>query len=258
MDPGALLVVAEDEASTSRAAELARELGAAFGPGGSAHRGLRLVVGQGGLSLREPGGPSVTPEVAALAGSARPGRDPLWRAVLAGAEPVVDATAGLGADGFHLAARGATVTMIERSKVLAALLADALERGRSGTMGEVAAAAAHRIELVAGDAREVLPALGAERRGVVYLDPMFSAPAGRALPPKGMALLRRVLGAGDAEGADDGAELLRAARAAASRRVVVKRHLRAEPLGGVAPSGSLRGRTVRLDIYPPLESRGDR
>ena len=50
--------------------------------------------------------------------AARPGRH------------VVDCTAGLGVDAFLMAANGCTVTLLERSPVLALLLADALRRGQ--------------------------------------------------------------------------------------------------------------------------------
>lgn len=247
-----LWVEAEDTASLPRAETLAARLGATgLGPARGAPDGaLVLAVGAGGLTLRLGDGPRVTAAADALARAPRQAPDPLWRAVLAGREAVVDATAGLGADGFHLAARGARVTMVERSPLLAALLEDALGRAAGGELGPAAEEAAGRVELVVGDARAVLRsgAVPPERLGVVYLDPMFPETGGRALPPKGMALLREVLGTDE----DGAAELLAAAREAAGRRVVVKRHLRAEPLAGAAPSGSLRGRTVRFDVYAPL------
>jgi 16S rRNA (guanine1516-N2)-methyltransferase len=43
---------------------------------------------------------------------------------------VVDATAGLGRDAFFLASLGARVTLIERSPVMHALLADGIEKAR--------------------------------------------------------------------------------------------------------------------------------
>ncbi len=252
MEGRALWVEVEDDALLPRAEALASSLGAGgvAAPGAAPPGALVLAVGAGGLSLRLGDGPAVSAAAEALGRPARQVPDPLWRAVLAGGEPVVDATAGLGGDAFRLASRGAQVTLIERSPLLAALLSDALERARAGALGPAAAEASGRLELVVGDARDVLRsgALAPGRLGVVYLDPMFAAETGRALPPKGMALLRELLG-DDEPGAPD---LLVAARAVATRRVVVKRHLRAAPLGGMRPSGSLRGRTVRFDVYPPL------
>ncbi len=46
---------------------------------------------------------------------------------------IIDATAGLGKDGFLLASLGCYVTMIERSPLLAALLSDGLERAKNSS-----------------------------------------------------------------------------------------------------------------------------
>lgn len=240
--------------------------------------GLELRRGPAGLELRVPGGPAVVAAGELLA-RPRPGaRDPLWRATLGGAGSMIDATAGLGADAFHLAAKGAAadppadaaqegdepspdapggptaeprVTMIERSAVLCALLADALARAAAGQLGPAARRAASRVRLLHGDAAELLGAtLTAD---VVYLDPMFpSGRHGSAAPPKGMAVLRRLFAGEQEPSREEEQALLAAARAAAGRRVAVKRPSRAGPLGGVQPSGSLDGRTVRYDLYPPL------
>jgi len=214
--------------------------------------GLELRRDDSGLlELALPGGPAVSAAAALLERPRPGGADPLWRATLAGRELIVDATAGLGSDAFHLAAKGASVTLIERSPVLAALLSDALGAARSGHFGAGAAGAAQRLTLVEGDATLLLAGQGAPTAGVVYLDPMFGGVAGSAAPPKGMAVLRRLF-AEEETLIEDEAMLLHAARAAAGRRVVVKRALRAPSLGQVAASGSLRGRTVRYDLYAPL------
>src|SRR6478672_12792284 len=68
---------------------------------------------------------------------------------------IVDATAGLGRDAFLLASAGATVTLIERSAEVHALLKDALARAaaESSELAEVIA----RMTLIPGDARSLLP-----------------------------------------------------------------------------------------------------
>jgi len=270
-----LAIEAEDPDLLTRAHELAARLGvtsvtvagsASGGMEGSGQRTrgrsrpvadagetagrLVLSVGRDGLTLRSGTGPAVGASRSALVPPKGHGPDPLWRAVLGGEYAVVDATAGLGGDGFHLAARGAQVTMIERSLVVAALLEDALRAAAAGALGPEAAQAAARVRLVVGDARDVLRAgaLPARETAVVYLDPMFHAAGRRSLPPKGMALFRALLGPDDVGGED----LLRAAREVASRRVVVKRHLRSPVLGAARPSGEIRGRSVRYDLYAPL------
>src|SRR5215470_6784060 len=68
---------------------------------------------------------------------------------------IVDATAGLGRDAFLLASAGATVTMLERSAEVHALLQDALARAAAASpeLAEVVA----RMTLIHGDARSLLP-----------------------------------------------------------------------------------------------------
>ncbi len=213
--------------------------------------GLKLVrTASGALAYLTTSGVTIGAAEEAL-GRPRRGRDLLWRAVLKGAERVVDATAGLGSDAFHLAAKGAEVVMIERSEMLHALLADALARANAGRLGESARLAAGRVTLLHGDARELLTgpgALGALGAPIVYLDPMFPRPEDRGAPAKGMALLREAL---DATSPAEEAQLLAAARAVARRRVVVKRPAKSPPMAGEAPSGSLTGSTTRYDLYAP-------
>lgn len=164
---------------------------------------------------------------------------------------VIDATAGLGADAFHLAALGLKVTMVERVPEIAALLADALERAAAGALGERAREAAARLTLERADARDVLEGrmAGGALPAVVYLDPMYPRHAKSALPAKGMALFRELVGEDP-----DAAALLTLARRAAANRVVVKRPLKAPWLGGHEPTGSLEGNTTRYDLYAPIIS----
>lgn len=213
--------------------------------------GLELRQGASGPRLCLMGGPCVVPDGHLLANPRR-GRDPLWRAVLGGSDGVIDATAGLGADAFHLAAKGARVIALERSAALAFLLSTTLARAAAGEFGAAALEAAARVTLVQGDAVGLMA--GLPPSGVVYLDPMFpTAEHGSAAPPKGMAVLRRLFAAAQEElSAEDELALLGAARSVARRRVAVKRPLRAPPLGGVQPSGAIEGRTVRYDLYAPL------
>lgn len=158
---------------------------------------------------------------------------------------VLDATAGLGRDSFVLAGRGLRVHMLEREPVIAALLADGLERARSAADPRIADTVA-LLSLENSDAVAYCAALAPEQRpDAIYLDPMFPATEKSALVKKEMRLFQQVL-----HGAvDDGAALLPAARAVARRRVVVKRPRKAEPLAGAKPDYSLEGRAVRFDVY---------
>lgn len=195
------------------------------------------------LELREAGPLAAGPVAAEfLAGRGSP---LLRRATLAGKEDVarvIDATAGLGTDGFAIAEAGCQVELIERSEIVAALLADGIERARQDPLCREAA---ERMRLHMGDATELLPSLAPA--DVVYLDPMYPRSGREGGKAKEMRVLRVLLGDdGDAGG------MLEVARLATTRRVVVKRPLRASHLAGVKPSGTLSGTTIRYDLYGPL------
>lgn len=154
---------------------------------------------------------------------------------------VVDATAGFGTDAMMLASLGAQLRLIERSPVVAALLADGLARA-AGDPGLAAATA--RVRLLRADAMEVLPELlAAEPADVIYLDPMYPEAGTKGQVKKEMQILRLLLGP-----PAEPAQLLELARGLA-RRVVVKRPVRAPRLAGPAPSHSLEGRSTRFDVY---------
>lgn len=148
---------------------------------------------------------------------------------------ICDATAGLGRDAALMAALGARVDCFERHADVHAWLA----RFVAALPEETCA----RIRLWHGDAGDLL------RGGqwdVVYLDPMYT-PSGKAALPRAHAQsLRTVVGSDH-----DADTLLGPARAAARRRVVVKRAPRAPPLAGSDPMERMRGNSVRFDLYPP-------
>jgi 16S rRNA (guanine1516-N2)-methyltransferase len=146
---------------------------------------------------------------------------------------VLDANAGLGRDGYTLAALGARVTLAERNSSVCALLRDAHLRAAGDIAG--------RIRIVEADARAVFaPA----RWDVVYLDPMYPDDGKQALPGKEMQILRDLTG-GDA----DADSLLEPALACARLRVVVKRPSHAPWLAQMKPSMSLASTQLRFDVY---------
>ncbi len=175
-------------------------------------------------------------------------RDPLARAVGLHRRPgtaVVDATAGLGRDGWILAHLGARVAWVEASPTLAVLLRGALDRAANEPG---LSATAQRLALHPGDLRQVLGELPAAEREVVYLDPMYPSGTTRGGVGREAQALRQLHGG--TAGATDG-ELLAAAREHATRQVVVKRPQRAHPVDGPAPARSVPGRAIRFDIYAP-------
>lgn len=176
--------------------------------------------------------------------SGRSRRQPIAQAVglRGGPVTVVDATAGLARDSFLLACLGCTVTAIERSPVLAALVRDGIIRAEHHSPQLDAVLA--RFKLILGDARNVLRSMtGSDAPDTVYLDPMYPPGKKAALVKKEMRVCRRLVGDDP-----DAGELFEAACRVAKKRVVVKRQLHAPPLGP-KPTTTHRGTRVRYDVY---------
>jgi len=160
---------------------------------------------------------------------------------------VLDATAGLGVDGFILASLGCVVTLIEREPSVHALLEDGLKRSRAYAAGEDKdlEEILQRITLLQADALDCLKPGGTTPAAeVIYLDPMFPERKKAAAVKKEMQIFHRLVGPdSDADG------LLAAALDSDAERVVVKRPRVAPPLAGSAPSHVLAGKRNRYDIY---------
>ncbi len=160
---------------------------------------------------------------------------------------VLDATAGLGGDAFVLASLGCRLTLLERSPIVRALLAEGLSHGlrvaeeTDPELSKILSA----MSLHEADASTHLDQLeGAACPDVVYLDPMFPERSKSALVKKEMRVFHRLVG----EDADAGA-LLPLALSKARYRVVVKRPRLAPFLNETKPSHSLTGKRNRFDVY---------
>jgi 16S rRNA (guanine1516-N2)-methyltransferase len=146
---------------------------------------------------------------------------------------VVDATAGLGRDALLLARLGCKVIACERNPALCALIEDLADR----------CGLADRLTVHCADAVDVLAQRAEnERPDVVYLDPMFEFTS-QSQVKKEMQVLRLL-----AHEPADTSRLLHAAFAAATERIVVKRHPHLEPLRG-QPAHTVDGERVRFDVY---------
>jgi len=157
---------------------------------------------------------------------------------------VLDATAGLGRDGFVLATLGCEITLIERHPVVYLLLKSGLACAQGDL--EVADIMA-RMKLLEGNSIELLAnwfELGYEQPDIVYLDPMFPHTTASAEAKKEMKLFRSLVGADVDED-----ELWAQANEIARCRIVVKRPAKAPPLAGRTPTFVLGGKANRFDIY---------
>jgi 16S rRNA (guanine1516-N2)-methyltransferase len=154
---------------------------------------------------------------------------------------VVDATTGWGQDSLHIFRMGYDLLCMERSPVMAELLADGF--ARLAQLDWMLRLNLESPQLVQGNAIVLLAHLEAQP-DCIYLDPMFPPKRKKsALAKKSMMVLRDLLGD------DQDKELLfEAAMAATGKRVVVKSPDYAEPLGG-KPSQSFQGKLLRYDVY---------
>jgi 16S rRNA (guanine1516-N2)-methyltransferase len=180
---------------------------------------------------------------------------------------ICDLTAGFGQDSIILAKGGASsVLMVERDPVVALLLQDALRRLSllADTGDPTAIELNNKLSLEMGDGIEVARRLmglpSKEVPEIFYLDPMFPPRAKSAAVKKDMQILHSLL---DSQGSSDvyndtemalsEAKLLDAAFDAARLRVVVKRPINAELLGGLdhsrRPTYDIRGSSYRWDVY---------
>ena len=244
-----LALLADPQCSSERAHYLAAALGIPLvsAPQGQA---LLLRLTKEHLELYKPGDPELPGALwvdfeppAARHRASHPGRELLVAAtkVRHTAIPlVIDATAGLGRDGFLLAAAGCRVQMFEYNPIIAALLRDGLERAARSPR---TAAIAGRIHLTLGNALDYLPILD-EPPDVIYLDPMFPLRSKSAKVKQDLRLLQLL-----DEKNESPERLLQAALAVRPKKVVVKRPLKGPSLLGLPPSYTLKGKAIRFDVY---------
>ena len=247
LKPVAVFAEGSDEHVRARAERLAQALNLPLANASTASRyDLLLTYSAGRLQLqdlRRPRQRPVSIDVGGMNARRRTSlsrRQPLALAVGRSTRFVVDATAGFGRDSLLLAGMGYIVTAFERHAVIAALLQDALDRARSSDTLSIPIVNMHVIH---ADARVALAAVRPVPE-TIYLDPMFPPKRKRsALATKEMRLLRELVGDDD-----DANELFDISLRTAARRVVVKRHDSAPPLGR-KPDNSYCGKLVRYDVY---------
>lgn len=161
---------------------------------------------------------------------------------------ILDLTAGMGGDAFVLATLGANVTMLERNRVVHALLKDAIDRaGLSSDNG--IQNILQSLSLINQSAFDYLDMLDQnDLPDVIYLDPMFPSRTKSAQVKKEMRFFHAIVG----EDEDSEALLFKAIKCA-KKRIVVKRPRLAEPLTSqFKVDFDIKGKSTRFDIYLPL------
>lgn len=155
---------------------------------------------------------------------------------------LLDATGGLGVDGFMFASAGFNVTMLEKNPLVYTLLLDALKRAEQvpHLKNIVARIRLHHIDAFEWFTKN---ANTSNAPDVIYLDPMYPIESKmKAMPKKGMALARSLTGRKDR--AD---ELVRQALKCATDKVVLKRpYYSAESKGTSMVRSS---RSLRFEVF---------
>jgi len=157
---------------------------------------------------------------------------------------VLDATAGLGKDAYVFACLGCSVTLIERSPIVAALVKDAIDRASLNI--EFTDILNNGFSLHNTDALKFIQAIDdTEKPDVIYLDPMYPDKKKAASVKKNMQMLQKLLGHDL-----DTDEVLKAALEKAVKRVVVKRPKGAPVLSiNKAPTLNYESKSTRYDVY---------
>ena len=247
-----LAVWVEDDAYWPASQALAEQLGlAVWGkealPRDEALKQL-LCFRQGSLLLLDADSPTkgglrveVDPRPGEQHSYPAPKKDLLAHAVGKKTKTVVDATTGWAQDSLALFRMGYSLQCIERSPLMAVLIADGFSRlAQKDWMKQ---RGLQPPPLHHGDAIALLTQLP-EPPDCIYLDPMFPTKRKKsALPKKAMTVLRELLG----DDLDRDA-LFAAAWQATGKRVVVKSPDYAEPMGG-KPSECYQGKLLRYDVY---------
>lgn len=173
-------------------------------------------------------------------------KDPLVRAMGAKDLTVLDATAGWGEDAARLVMNGYAVTAVERLPVIH-------EITKFNWQSCMAAQCdlQKRVQWVCAETLDILNQYLSEAKhcDVVYLDPMFPDKRRQSAAAKKPLKILQALAAAPTE--IEAEQLLSLSRKVARKRVVVKRALKAPVLTDVMPSGSVKGKLVRFDLYSP-------
>ncbi len=158
---------------------------------------------------------------------------------------VLDVTAGLAGDAFVLATLGCTVTLIERSPIIFALIENAVER--ASLSEKFTPILKQGFEILNQDAIDYISEQlnnGGKAPDVIYIDPMYPERKKSALVKKEMQILQRLH-----DRDDRSSELLEISLQFAKKRVVVKRPAHAETLNDRKPNTCIKSKKTRYDIY---------
>lgn len=151
----------------------------------------------------------------------------------------IDATAGLGEDSILLAAAGFNVKLYEKNPIIATLLIDALDRAKSlPDLAEII----NRMEVIEENSINAMKNIN-EKVDIILLDPMFPERTKSGLVKKKFQILHEI-----ETPCNNEVELINAALAVNTHKVIIKRPLKGEYLAEIKPSYSIKGKAIRYDV----------
>lgn len=151
----------------------------------------------------------------------------------------IDATAGLGEDSLLLAAAGFNVKLYEKNPIIATLLIDALDRAKSlPDLAEII----NRMEVIEENSINAMKNIN-EKVDIILLDPMFPERTKSGLVKKKFQILHEI-----ETPCNNEVELINAALAVNTHKVIIKRPLKGEYLAEIKPSYSIKGKAIRYDV----------
>lgn len=151
---------------------------------------------------------------------------------------ILDGMAGLGKDAFLMASAGGSVQMLEKSRIVHALLEDGLERLSVGMGGTL------KLPLVVRLTDFLTCDYCKNDFDIVYLDPMYPITGRKSRAKKDMDRLHDLVGIDTQEQKQFGKAL-----GIAQRRVIIKRPKNAPDFAAKKPDISYRGSSSRFDVY---------
>ena len=153
---------------------------------------------------------------------------------------VLDTTAGQGRDSFILASLGCNITLLERNKVIYLLLKNAIENAKNN---DELKNIVKNMTIINQDSVKFLENNN-DFFDVIYLDPMFPKSKKSRLVKKDMQIFREIVG-NDL----DSSKILESALKSNTKRVVVKRMNKSDFLDNKKPNFSIKGTSIRFDVY---------
>jgi len=167
---------------------------------------------------------------------------------------VIDACAGFGRDGLSLAASGAKVTMLENNPIIATIAQNALARALSNlNLDADTQAIFKRVNYLETNCTTHFQQLKlTDEIDAIYLDPMFPQKETQSKVKKESHFLRLLTTANQQKNnliEQSWQVLLDAALHTPVKRIVLKRPNYAPPSSHPKPSGVIKGKTTRYEIY---------